>query len=134
MSGSLREGMWSLIRRVLRRPGSRHGTTDFSPQEDFSPEDFAPEDFAPQEDFSPSASDLQASAETEMPAAVSPPVASAPELISEQTSLPAATAAELASIRLIFADGSVVPLPEGSLEGRKAQYLARRVLEAGKGS
>jgi hypothetical protein len=34
-------------------------------------------------------------------------------------------------IRLIFTDGSVVPLTEGSLEGRRAQYLARRVLEAG---
>jgi predicted secreted protein len=33
-------------------------------------------------------------------------------------------------IRLIFTDGSVVLLREGSLEGRRAQYLARRVLEA----
>jgi hypothetical protein len=37
-------------------------------------------------------------------------------------------------IRLIFTDGSVVPLTEGSLEGRRAQYLARRVLEAGRRS
>ena len=128
MRGSQREGLWSLIRRVFRRSAKR-GITDFSPQESFSTQDLAP-----QEDFSPSASDLQASAENETPAAVSPPVASAPEPISEPASLPAATAAGLASIRLIFADGSVVPLPEGSLEGRKAQYLARRVLEAGKGS
>jgi hypothetical protein len=119
MRGSPREGLWSLIKRVFRRPAKR-GITDFSPQENFSTQDFAP-----QEDFSPSASDLQASAETETPAAASPP---------EQTSLPAATSAGLASIRLIFTDGSVVPLPEGSFEGRKAQYLARRVLETGKGS
>jgi hypothetical protein len=116
MSGSLREGLLSLIRRVL---GSRHGIPDFSPQEDFS---------AP-------ASDLQASVDAETSAA-----ASRPELTSVQSAQPAATASQaataagLASIRLIFADGSVVPLPEGSLEGRKAQYLARRVLEAGKGS
>jgi hypothetical protein len=37
-------------------------------------------------------------------------------------------------IRLIFTDGSVVLLREGSLEGRRAQYLARRVLEAGRRS
>ena len=43
-----------------------------------------------------------------------------------------AAPAGLATIRLIFADGSVVPLPEGTLEGRRAQYLARRVLEAGR--
>ena len=125
MSRSLREGFRSLIRRMLGRTGSRHDIEDFSPQEDFSP----------------SASDLQASAETVTPAAVSPPVASPPEVTSVQTASPAATTASstapsagLASIRLIFADGSVVQLPEGSLEGRKAQYLARRVLEAGKGS
>ena len=125
MSGSMREGLRSLIRRVLRRPGSRHGIPDFSPQEEISP----------QGDLSPSAPDLQASADTETT------VASPPELTSEQTAPPAATTASaaattpgLASIRLIFTDGSVVPLSEGSLEGRKAQYLARRVLESGKGS
>ena len=37
----------------------------------------------------------------------------------------------VASIRLIFTDGSVVALPEGSVEERQAQYLALRVLEAG---
>ena len=37
-----------------------------------------------------------------------------------------------ASIRLIFTDGSVVELPEGSAEGRRARYLALRVLEAGR--
>jgi hypothetical protein len=113
MSGSLREGLWSLIRRVLRRPSARHGI----------------EDFVPQEDLSPSAPDIEAPANTDTPAVASPP-----ELTSVQTAPPAATAAGLASIRLIFTDGSVVPLPEGSLEGRKAQYLARRVLETGKGS
>lgn len=49
-----------------------------------------------------------------------------------QASVPAAaTPAGLASVRLIFTDGSVVPLPAGSVEERQAQYLARRVLEAG---
>ena len=126
MSGSMRDGLRSLIRRVLRKPGSRHGIPDFSPQEEISP----------QGDLSPSAPDLEAPANTETPAVASPP-----ELTSEQTAPPAATTASaaattpgLASIRLIFTDGSVVPLPEGSLEGGKAQYLARRVLESGKGS
>lgn len=49
-----------------------------------------------------------------------------------QASVPAAaTPAGLTSVRLIFTDGSVVPLPAGSVEERQAQYLARRVLEAG---
>jgi hypothetical protein len=49
-----------------------------------------------------------------------------------RSSVPAAaTPAGLASVRLIFTDGSVVPLPRGSVEERQAQYLARRVLEAG---
>ena len=38
--------------------------------------------------------------------------------------------AGLATVRLIFTDGSVVLLPEASRDGRQAQYLARRVLEA----
>ena len=46
--------------------------------------------------------------------------------------IPATTG--LASIQLIFTDGSVVALPESSVEGRQAQYLARRVLEAGRPS
>lgn len=40
--------------------------------------------------------------------------------------------APVASIRLIFTDGSVVELPEGSAEESQAQYLALRVLEAGR--
>jgi hypothetical protein len=49
--------------------------------------------------------------------------------------LPAAPVlAEPASIQLIFTDGSVVPLPEDTRYGRQAQYLARRVLEAGQRS
>jgi hypothetical protein len=41
-----------------------------------------------------------------------------------------ASSFELTAVRLIFVDGSVLPLPEGSAEERQAQYLARRVLDA----
>jgi hypothetical protein len=50
----------------------------------------------------------------------------AAETSSAATHVPAAPA----TIRLIFTDGSVVLLPEASIDGRQAQYLARRVLEA----
>ena len=108
----LSQGFRSLISRILGGSGRRQGIADFLPQA---------------EDFAPAAPDPHAPVITEAPAVASPP---------EPTSVAsaAAGAAGLASIRLIFTDGTVVPLPEGSLEGRKAQYLARRVLEAGRGS
>jgi hypothetical protein len=108
----LTEGLRSLVSRVLGGSGRRHGIADFSPQEDISP----------------AAPDPQAPAITETPDVASP---------AERTSAPASSPVSgtgSASIRLIFTDGTVMPLPESSLEGRKAQYLARRVLEAGRGS
>jgi hypothetical protein len=61
---------------------------------------------------------------------VSPSAISVGQAPSQAVSVPA----RFATIRLIFTDGSVVALPEESLEGRRAQYLARWVLEAGRRS
>ncbi|MGH2775774.1 MAG: hypothetical protein ACRDJT_10150 [Actinomycetota bacterium] len=59
------------------------------------------------------------------------PTATSVASVVKATVPAAATPAGLASVRLIFTDGSVVALPAGSVEERQAQYLARRVLEAG---
>jgi len=112
-----RRGLWSLIRRMFGAPEGRH-VIGAPPPPTASP----------------------APAVTAAPAASPPPEPRTPVVSQIVTSAVQAsppdvpTTTGLASIRLIFTDGTVVPLPEGSVEGRRAQYLARRVLEAGRRS
>jgi hypothetical protein len=120
--GSLKKGLLSLVNRMFGAPKGRHVV-------EASPPGPSP---APTASSTPSAGPGRP-VEPAPPAAASwvaaepvPPVTTAVRA-SLQT-----PPAELATVRLIFADGSVVPLPEGSLEGRRAHYLARRVLEAGR--
>jgi hypothetical protein len=66
-----------------------------------------------------------------VPAAAPPASEVAVEPAAPQEPTPAtAPSFEPAAVRLIFVDGSVLPLPEGSAEERQAYDLARRVLDA----
>ena len=112
--------LWSFIRRMFGAPKGRHVAGSTAPTASPPPEASS----APPSSPAPAA---LPEAEPRIP--VVPEIAvSAVEVSSP--GVPTTTG--LASIRLIFTDGSVVPLPEGSIEGRQAQYLARRVLEAGR--
>ena len=123
MRSSFKKGLLSLVGRMFGAPKGRHVVGASSPAS------------------SPAATASSTSAVGPGPQVepVSPAAASgvAAEPIpsgvatADQPSLQTASA-ELATIRLIFADGSVVALSEASLEGRRAHSLARRVLEAGR--
>jgi hypothetical protein len=128
-----KKGLWALLRKILGTPRGRHVTGAPPPP-------------------APSSAPVIASAPVASRApGVTPhrpvgPVVDAPPGAAGDSVSPSAPAAGPVRaqdapvpagptmIRLIFTDGSVVPLTEGSLEGRRAQYLARRVLEAGRRS
>jgi hypothetical protein len=123
MRGSFKKGLLSLVGRMFGAPKGRHVVGASSPA------------FFP----APTASSTPAVGPGPQLESVSP--AAAPGVATEPISPGIATvdkaplqtaSAELATIRLIFADGSVVALSEASLEGRRAHSLARRVLEAGR--
>lgn len=122
-----RRGLWSLIRRVFGTPRGRH-VIGAAPAPEMSP--------APAIGPAPEVSPAVAPAPIASPAPdVEPGIPVAPGIAASAVQalspvVPATTG--LASIQLIFTDGSVVALPESSVEGRQAQYLARRVLEAGR--
>ena len=123
MRGSFKKGLLSLVNRMFGGPKGRHVVGASPPAPSAAPT--APATSAvgpgpPVESVSPGAASGVAA--ESIPSGVT---------TADLASLKTATA-ELATIRLIFADGSVVPLSEGSLEGRRAHYLARRVLEAGR--
>jgi hypothetical protein len=113
VSRSLGRRLWSLIRRVVGTPKGRH-VIGAAPAPAMSP--------AP-----------KASPAPDVEAGIPAPSRMAASAVQALTPVvPAPTG--LASIQLIFTDGSVVALPESSVEGRRAQYLAQRVLEAGRRS
>jgi hypothetical protein len=131
--GRKRRGLWSLISRLFGTPKGRHvaGAPPPPPPIAIDPGTRVAAE-APAPETPPSESSGAEAApigESEI-ADFTPTSASVATAV--QASVPAAaTPAGLASVRLIFTDGSVVPLPVGSVEERRAQYLARRVLEAG---
>jgi hypothetical protein len=120
-----KKGLWALLRRILGTAGGRH-VIGVPP--------------APAPSSAPVASRAPGVAPHRpvgraLPAApagdsMSPGATTAGPVPAQEAPVPAGPT----MIRLIFTDGSVVPLSEGSLEGRRAQYLARRVLEAGRRS
>jgi hypothetical protein len=124
MRRSPKKGLWALLRRMFERPKGGHLIVASTP----SPSPTAA--LAPKMTHRQSVSPV-----------LSPPPEGAVGLTSpsairvEGKATPAVSVpAGFATIRLIFTDGSVVALPEGSLEERRAQYLARWVLEAGRRS
>jgi hypothetical protein len=128
-----KKGFWALLRRILGTPGGRHVVGALPPPAPSS---------APVFVSAPGASTAPAVTPHRPVGRVVP---AGPEAAGVSMSPSATTAGPVAAqeapvpaggtmIRLIFTDGSVVPLTEGSLEGRRAQYLARRVLEAGRRS
>ena len=106
-------GLWSLIRRMFGVPKGRHVASASSAASPAPAASTAPEALPEAEPRIPVVPEMAVSA-----------------MQASQPVVPTTTG--LASIRLIFTDGSVVPLLEGSVEGRQAQYLASRVLEAGR--
>ena len=130
--GRKRRGLWSLISRLFGTPKGRHVAGAPQPPPPIAIEPGARVAAnAPAPETPPSESSGAEAApigEYEI-ADFTPTSASVATVV--QASVPAATPAGLASVRLIFTDGSVVPLLAGSVEERRAQYLARRVLEAG---
>ena len=123
MRGSFKNGLLSLVGRLFGAPKGRHVVGAPSPKS--SP--------VPTAASTPAAG--QGPQVEPVPPAAAPEVAAEPipsgVATGDQASLQTASA-ELATIRLIFTDGSVVALSEASLEGRRAHSLARRVLEAGR--
>ncbi|MPZ90820.1 MAG: hypothetical protein GEU68_04175 [Actinobacteria bacterium] len=129
--GRKRRGLWSLISRLFGTPKGRHVAGAPQPPRPIAIEP-GPRVAAEAPETPPSeSSGAEAAPIGESEIADFTP-ASASVATAVQASVPAATTpAGLASVRLIFTDGSVVPLPAGSVEERQAEYLARRVLEAG---
>ena len=138
MSRSFRTGLLSLIRRVFGTPKGRHvigaaPAPELPPVPEMSPAPLA----SPAPAIAPAPEVFPAPALS--PASLPPeaqPRTVAAEIAPSAVQAPQSDAPRIGptSIRLIFRDGSVVSLTEGSVEGRQAQYLARRVLEAGRHS
>ena len=128
--GGWKRSLWSLVSRLFGTPRGRHvaGVPPPPPP----PDSAAPVAEAPALETSSSElppTDAAELEESEIADGIPAPASVASVV---RKSVPAAaTPVGLASVRLIFTDGSVVPLPPGSIEERQAQYLARRVLEAG---
>jgi hypothetical protein len=125
MRRSPKKGLWALLRRMFEKPKGRHLVAASTPPSPWPAAALGPEvthrhSVNPVDSVPPGPT-----ADSMSPSAIT--VGQAP---SQAVSVPAG----FATIRLIFTDGSVVALPEGSLEGRRAQYLARWVLEAGRRS
>ena len=59
-----------------------------------------------------------------------PPVVPPPDAAEEPRPLAPPVPVDLGTVRLIFGDGSALPLVPGSPEDRRARYLAESVLEA----
>jgi hypothetical protein len=119
-----RRGLWGLLSKLFGKPQGRHvrGTPPPPPTNRAEP---GPAElvFAATE------------AQVEEVASVVAEVAPVPSEAAVHTVTPHAEVLPTApfeptAVRLIFVDGSVLPLPEGSAEERQAQYLARRVLDA----
>jgi len=123
MRGSFRKRLLSLVGRMFGAPKGRHVVEALPPAS--SPARTASS--TPAVEPGPQVEPVSAVAASGGAAESIPSGVATADQASPQTA-----PAQLATIRLIFADGSVVPLPEGSLEGRRAHSLARRVLEAGR--
>jgi len=122
MRDSFKKRLLSLVNRMFGAPKGRHVV-------DASPPAPSPAPIMPSTPAAGPGPQVEAVSRAAPSVVAAEPVT--PVAMADRASLQAAPAG-LATIRLIFADGSVVALPEGTLEGRRAQYLARRVLEAGR--
>ena len=123
MRGSFKRGLWSLLGRMFGASRGRHVIGAPPPAPSPAPTAFSAVAVGPRPPVEPAVPVASGVAAATTPSATPVGGASPP---------PAPVPDGPATIRLIFADGSVVPLLEGSLEGRQAQVLARRVLEAGR--
>jgi hypothetical protein len=121
---SFKRGLWSLVSRMFGASRGRH-VIGAPPPPTPSP--------APTASSAPAVG-TRPPVEPAVPLAPGVAASTAPSAtpVGGASPPPVPVPAGLATIRLIFADGSVVPLPEGSHEGRRAQHLARSVLEAGR--
>jgi hypothetical protein len=115
-----RRGLWGLVSRLFGKPRGRHVLG-------------APPPPPPRRVEAPPAEATVDPAEAAiLEGAVTSLVSEAASFAAppQEETMTAITSLETASVRLIFVDGSVEPLPEGSAEERQAEYLARRVLDA----
>lgn len=101
--------LWRVVRRLFGRPKGRHAAGASPPPEPPTP--------------------------TPPPTVEAPEPAVAPRATSQSLAplapqLPVAGLQALGRVRLIFGDGSIASLPAGSLDERRARYLAENVLAA----
>jgi hypothetical protein len=113
-----RRGLWGFLSRLFGKPPGRHvlGTPPPPPPGKAEPRPAEPA-------FEVVEAPLSAAAPLMTEVAL-------PTAIPQEQTPARGPSLEPAAVRLIFVDGSVLPLPEGSPEERQAHYLARRVLDA----
>jgi hypothetical protein len=113
-----RRGLWGFLSRLFGKPRGRHvlGTPPPPPPGRVEPR---PTESAFEVGEAPVPAAAPLVTEVAVPVAIPHKRASASDPSLEPT-----------AVRLIFVDGSVLPLPEGSVEERQAYDLARRVLDA----